>query len=121
MVPTKAATIIFPPSTSGITGIRPLATSTGSGCTTYQKRTERVGTQVGYNDGVSDPTAGNSYRDELSQLDFSANWDVNENIGLVFNVTNLTAEPTVNRSVTGTVWQVQENDRRFTLGLRAKL
>ena len=87
----------------------------------YQKRTERVGTQVGYNDGVSDPTAGNSYRDELSQLDFSANWDVNDNIGLVFNVTNLTAEPTVNRSVTGTVWQVQENDRRFTLGLRAKL
>lgn len=86
----------------------------------YQKRTERVGEQVGYNDDVEDPTMGNSYRDDLSQLDLSANWDINDKIGLVFNVTNLTAEPTIDRSVTGTVWQVQETDRRFTIGVRAK-
>ena len=33
VVPTKAATIIRPPGTSGMLGISPLATSTGRGCT----------------------------------------------------------------------------------------
>lgn len=85
----------------------------------YEKRTERVGTQVGGIDS-DDPTRGNSFRDDMSQLDLSASWDINANLGLVFNVTNLTAEPTIDRSVTGTVWQIEETDRRFTLGVRAK-
>lgn len=86
--------------------------------TTQEKRVAAVGEMV--DPDADDPTRGNSYRDDLSQLDLAANWDINDQFGVVFNITNLTAEPTVNRSVTGTTWQFQETDRRYTLGLRAK-
>tara|TARA_R110001583_G_scaffold11549_17_gene52030 strand:+ start:87 stop:2996 length:2910 start_codon:yes stop_codon:yes gene_type:complete len=86
-----------------------------------EKRVERVGELVAYNNpDIDDPTTGNDYRDELQQWDLSANWDVNETISLVANVSNLTGEPTVNRSATGTLWEVQESDRRFVMGVRAK-
>lgn len=86
--------------------------------TTQEKRVAVVGELV--DPSADDPTMGNSYRDDLSQWDLAANWDINDNIGLVFNVVNLTGSPTVNQSVTGTTWQIQETDRRYTFGVRAK-
>ena len=35
-----------------------------------------------------DATSGNNYRDDRGQFDFSASWDINDNITLVTNVTN---------------------------------
>lgn len=85
------------------------------------KRVERVGAQVLPSATRStDPTLGNDYRDGLSQLDLSASWDVTDSITLVANVSNLTGEPTVNQAVTGTTFQLQESDRRFSFGVRAK-
>ena len=40
VVPTKAATIIRPPGTSGMFGTRPRATSIGSGCTNTSETTK---------------------------------------------------------------------------------
>ena len=86
-----------------------------------QKRVERVGELVANRDPtIADPTEGNDYRDDLSQLDFSANWDLGERISVFGYIYNVTAEGTVNQSVTGTPWQIQEADRRYTLGIRAK-
>lgn len=86
-----------------------------------QKRVERIGELVAnLTPGVDDPTTGNDYRDELEQWDLSANWDINETFSVVANVSNLTGEPTVNRGATGAMWEVQESDRRFTMGVRAK-
>lgn len=88
---------------------------------TGQKRTARVGEQVSFLDPESsDPTQGTDFRDDLEQWDLSANWDINDNFSVVASINNLTAEPTVNQSITGTTWQVRETDRRFNLGLRAK-
>jgi TonB-dependent receptor len=86
-----------------------------------EKRVERVGELVAYNTPeIVDPTTGTDYRDELQQWDLSANWDINETYSVVANVSNLTAEPTVNRGATGTIWEVQESDRRFVFGVRGK-
>ena len=86
----------------------------------YQKRVERVGDQVANRDEtIGDPTEGNDYRDDQSQMDFAANWDITENISAHMFIYNITAEPTVNQSTTGTTWQIRETDRRFTLGVRA--
>lgn len=86
------------------------------------KRTEHIGELLTSNtvDLDNDPTQGNSFRDGISQLDASASWDVNEWLTIVGNATNLTGEPLINSSVTGTAWQVQESDRRFSIGARAK-
>ena len=88
---------------------------------TRNKRTEHIGTQVISNDidFDADPTQGNSFRDGIKQLDASVSWNVNEWLTLVGYGTNLTGESITNTSVTGTTWQIQESDRRFTLGARA--
>lgn len=98
---------------------------------TSQKRTEHIGELVAGNDifsnsfeadeagGVYDPTQGNNFRDGIEQLDVSASWDVTDYLTLVGSITNLTGEPIINSSVTGTAWQVQESDRRFNFGMRA--
>lgn len=87
----------------------------------YHKRVERVGKLVADRDpAVGDATEGNDYRQDLSQIDLSANWDVNDALSVFMQVYNLTAEPTINQSATGTTWQIQETDRRFSVGLRAK-
>ncbi|WP_426358906.1 TonB-dependent receptor [Pseudocolwellia sp. HL-MZ19] len=67
-----------------------------------------------------DPTSGNNYREDRGQFDFSASWDVNENLTLVTNVTNLTGEPSLFSTELGSVWKWTEADRRFTVGVRAK-
>jgi len=67
-----------------------------------------------------DATAGNNYRDDRGQLDFSASWDVNENFTVVTSITNLTGEPSVYVTELGSPWHYTEADRRFSFGLRAK-
>ncbi|MGI9316621.1 MAG: TonB-dependent receptor domain-containing protein, partial [bacterium] len=87
---------------------------------TGAKRTEHIGLLVESNtiDTVGDPTQGNNFRKKLEQLDAAASWNVTDNLTLVGSITNLTGEPLINTSVTGTTWQVQESDRRYSLGAR---
>lgn len=67
-----------------------------------------------------DSTAGNNYQDSRGQLDVSASWDINDNITLATNITNLLGAPTTFSSELGSKWMYTEADRRFTLGVRAK-
>ena len=71
-------------------------------------------------DPLYDATTGNSYRDDKSQLDFSASWNINENFTVVANVNNLTGEATSFSTELGGKWKFSESDRRFTVGVRAK-
>jgi TonB-dependent receptor len=61
-----------------------------------------------------------NYRADRGQLDFSASWDVSENMTVVANATNLTGEASIFESELGSAWQYTEADRRFTIGVRAK-
>ena len=67
-----------------------------------------------------DPTSGNSYREARGQLDYSVSYDVNDNLTVVGNAVNLTGEPLVFSSAQGHNWKINEADRRFTVGVRAK-
>lgn len=67
-----------------------------------------------------DPTLGNNYREARGQFDFSASYDINENITLVANAVNLTAEPITQVTELGSIWQYSEADRRFTFGVRGR-
>ena len=67
-----------------------------------------------------DPTAGNNYREARGQFDVSASWNVNENITLVTNITNLAGEPSHFSTELGSRWKYTEADRRLTVGVRAK-
>lgn len=67
-----------------------------------------------------DSTAGNNYREDRGQLDFSASWEINEHFTFVANATNLTGEPSVFSTELGSSWKYTEADRRYTLGVRAK-
>lgn len=89
---------------------------------TQEKRTEHIGELVTSNtiDLDNDPTQGNSFRDGIDQLDLSASWAATDSLTIVGSITNLTGEPIINSSVTGTAWQVEESDRRFSLGARFK-
>jgi len=69
---------------------------------------------------VFDPTAGNNYQDDRGQFNFSASWDINENITLVTNINNLTGEPIKFSTELGSVWRYHEADRRMTVGIRAR-
>ena len=87
----------------------------------YAKRVERVGALVANRDPtVDDPTEGNDYRDDLSQFDLAFNWNINDGYSAFAYIYNLTAEPTINQSVTGTPWQIRETDRRYTVGVRGR-
>lgn len=66
-----------------------------------------------------DPTSGNNYREDRGQVDFSASWNVSDNITLVSNMTNLTGEPSVFTTELGSKWKYTEADSRYTLGIRA--
>lgn len=61
-----------------------------------------------------------NYRDSRGQLDFSASWDINEQLTVVANASNLTGEASIFSSEYGTPWKNTEADRRFTVGVRAK-
>lgn len=63
---------------------------------------------------------GNNYRDDRGQLDFSASWDITENLTIVGNATNLTGEPSIYLSELDGAWKYTEADRRYSLGFRAK-
>ncbi len=71
-------------------------------------------------DPLFDPTSGNNYRENRGQFDISASWDVNENITLVTNMTNLTGEPSHFSTELGSLWKYTEADRRLMMGVRAK-
>ena len=61
-----------------------------------------------------------NYRAARGQLDFSASWDVNEQLTLVANATNLTGEANIFESEYGTPWRYTEADRRYSIGARYK-
>jgi TonB-dependent receptor len=61
-----------------------------------------------------------NYRADRGQLDVSASWNINENVTMVANATNLTGEPSIFESELGSAWKYTEADRRYTLGIRAK-
>ncbi|MDO6421821.1 TonB-dependent receptor [Saccharophagus degradans] len=91
-----------------------------------EKRVETIGA-LGHNsttndseDPLFDPTAGNNYRDDRGQLDFSASWDVNDSVTLAANVSNLLGAPSSFSTELGSKWMYTEADRRFTFGVRAK-
>ncbi|WP_246223271.1 TonB-dependent receptor [Alteromonas profundi] len=67
-----------------------------------------------------DPTLGNNYRDSRGQFDVSFSYDVNENITVIANAVNLTAEPVTQVSELDSIWLYSESDRRFTVGVRAR-
>jgi TonB-dependent receptor len=67
-----------------------------------------------------DPTLGNNYRDARGQFDFSASYDINENLTVVANAVNLTGEPIRQITELDSIWQYSEADRRMTFGVRAK-
>lgn len=91
-----------------------------------EKRPEQIGALAlgsSTNDEADpnyDPTAGNDYRDDRGQLDFSASWDVNDSITLAANVNNLLGAPSSYSTELGSIWKYTEADRRFTFGVRAK-
>lgn len=86
--------------------------------TENEKRVENINS----NGSISEDGTvyGNNYRDDRGQLDFSASWDINENITLVGNATNLTGEPSIYLSELGGAWKYTEADRRYSFGIRAK-
>lgn len=91
------------------------------------KRTQNGGSK-GYGSNAStDPTsdyydesAGDSYQESRGQLDFSTSYDVNENLTIVGNATNITGEEYSYTTSLGTDWNLRESDRRYTIGIRAK-
>ncbi|MBU2886222.1 TonB-dependent receptor [Gilvimarinus agarilyticus] len=70
-------------------------------------------------DDYFDPTLGNNYRDARGQLDWSASYDINDNVTVVANVVNLTNEPILQLTEIGSPWLYSDSDRRITLGVRA--
>ena len=67
-----------------------------------------------------DPTSGNNYREDRGQFDFSASWDINKNVTLVANATNLTGEGQEFSTELGSSWKFTEADSRYTFGIRTK-
>lgn len=94
--------------------------------TEEEKRVESIGalalgsTTNDEEDPNFDATAGNNYHDDRGQLDFSASWDINDNVTLAANVANLLGSAHSYSTELGSKWQYIEADRRFTLGVRAK-
>lgn len=94
--------------------------------TEEEKRIESIGglalgsTTNDETDPDFDATAGNNYRDDRGQLDFSASWDVNDSVTLAANVSNLLGAPSSFSTELGSKWKYTEADRRFTFGVRAK-
>lgn len=61
------------------------------------------------------------FTDSFGQLDFSSNYNVNDNFSVQFQVLNLTKAQTINQSTAAYIpYGVSELDRRFLLGGRVK-
>ena len=69
---------------------------------------------------VVNDVPGNNYRDARGQLDFSASYDINEDITIVTSMTNLTGEHQEFITDYGNTWKYTEADRRLSFGVRAK-
>lgn len=67
-----------------------------------------------------DATAGNNYRDDRGQFDFSASWEINDNVTVVSNISNLFGAPSSYSTELGSKWKYTEADRRMSIGVRAK-
>ncbi len=67
-----------------------------------------------------DYTVGNNYQNARGQFDFSASYEVTQNVTVVLNAVNLTGEPVSFFNELGSDWKYSEADRRYTLGVRAK-
>jgi len=86
-----------------------------------EKRVRPVGALAALADStITDVTLGNNYRDARGQVDFSASYDLNDNITLVANAVNLTGEPIRQVTELGSNWKYSEADRRYTVGVRGK-
>ena len=58
------------------------------------------------------------WQDDYGQLDFSANYNVTENLQLQFQALNITGEQEANRSVRNTPYDLTQIDRRIVVGAR---
>mgnify|MGYP000132332382 CR=1 FL=1 len=85
---------------------------------TGQSRTSETGALL-LGGSSDDPTLGHSFRDALEQWDLSASYDITDSITLQANVVNLTKEPTLDKAANGSAYQIRQNDRRYTVGIRA--
>ncbi len=85
--------------------------------TENEKRISSIGA-LGLGQTGDDPSAGNNYRGDRGQLDFSASWDVTESLTLVGNVVNLLEEGNTQLTELGNTWQWREADRRMSVGVR---
>ncbi|WP_086932275.1 TonB-dependent receptor [Agarilytica rhodophyticola] len=86
----------------------------------FENRVREVGVLL-LGPGSDDPTLGNSFREPIEQLDWSASYDINAKLRIQADIVNLTKEPTLDTATNGALYQVRQSDRRFTLGVRVKL
>ena len=61
-----------------------------------------------------------SYREDITRLDWSASYQVNDNFRIQADVVNLLEEPVFDSDVQGTIHTVRQADRRFTIGVTYK-
>ncbi|MCM2678512.1 TonB-dependent receptor [Echinimonas agarilytica] len=91
-------------------------------------RMKRIGREMCVNascvdangDSYTDPTARESYRESMKQLDWSGSYDFNKNLRVQADIVNITEEPTRDAAFNGSVYQIRQADRRFTVGMRYK-
>ncbi|WP_426360421.1 TonB-dependent receptor [Pseudocolwellia sp. HL-MZ19] len=82
-----------------------------------ESRLQRVG-QLGTINGENDPTVRQSFREPIKQLDWSASYDFSEGVRLQMDIVNLLKEPTRDSTYLGSVYQIRQADRRFSVGVR---
>ena len=61
-----------------------------------------------------------SYREDITRVDWSASYQVNDNFRVQADVVNLLEEPVFDSDVQGTIHTVRQADRRFTIGVNYK-
>ena len=61
-----------------------------------------------------------SYREDITRLDWSASYQVNDNFRVQADVVNLMEEPVFDSDVQGTIHTIRQADRRFTIGVNYK-
>ena len=80
-------------------------------------RLQRV-SQLDTLNGENDLSARQSFREPIKQLDWSASYDFSEGVRLQMDIVNLLKEPTRDSTYLGSVYQVRQADRRFSVGVR---
>jgi len=82
-----------------------------------ESRLQRIG-QIGAINGENDPSVRQSFRESIKQLDWSASYDFSEGVRVQMDIVNLLKEPTRDSTYLGSVYQVRQADRRFSVGVR---